>query len=184
MKRYSVILVMALVLFAGVACGYPDSSVYDGHWWSALSVGEQERFLDGVSDCYIYDAHGRYALSPAAVAAKKVSEFYNRRPDQKSTAVLIVYRGLEDKGRWASTKHGYFDGEFWRVIERKERLAFVRGYLACRIAYTKSKISEPPEACTRKISTHYKVGDEGPSDTIDLKAAPEKIGDVLSRYCR
>lgn len=156
-----------------------DHSTYNGYWWSTLSVSERERFLDGLSDCYIYDAHGRHALSPSVVAAQKVSEFYNRRTDQKSTSVLIVFQGLEDKAEWATARHGYFDGDYWRQFGKAEKLAFVRGYLACRAAYLHAPAQRTPEFYESFISHWFGTKDGYPD--VNVKTASDKIGDVIDR---
>lgn len=184
MKKYIMILTIPIITLAIIIGAFAENTKYDGYWWMNLSSGEQEKFLDGFSDCYIYDAGGKHASSPAIVAAKNVSEFYTERKDKKSIPVTEVYLGIKDNTKWSGIKHGYFDGDYWRLLEKNERLYFVRGFFVCKLYYTKHKLLEDENFCVKKISHQYRVGENGPSDVIDLKTATKKIGDVIDRHCQ
>jgi hypothetical protein len=173
------------LLFGGLCVLYPAQSShldgYNGQWWSSLTQNEKVQFVSGLSDCFIYDAHGRHAVSPSSLAARKITDYYESHPNRSASSVLAVFHGLGDSAAWASERHGYFDGDYWRMLDNTGRHSFVLGYLACRSVYLHTQMRDIPDVYVAKISTWYRVGSAAPSDEVDPSRASDKIGDILGR---
>jgi hypothetical protein len=156
---------------------------YDGSWWKSLSVSEQDAFVSGYLDCYIWDAQRTdYSDKPIRQQRDSISSFYRANPQFASTPVPELLRKLARTGgpNRGAERHGVYGGDFWRQLSATGRVAFLRGYIACNSLYMTTRFSRTPETYAKTISRWYGVSDADESQLND-KTANDKIGDVLAR---
>jgi hypothetical protein len=80
-------------------------------------------------------------------------------------------------------KHGFFDGEYWRMSPPDHRAGFVEGFLNCyrSLIPTKNSFSRPALLYAQDISKWYGVSDSDPA-VINSQRTDAKIADVLLRF--
>lgn len=174
-------LILPAVLAACIAG--QAGPLYDGRWWQSLSATEQDGFVSGYLDCYIWDAKGvDYSDEPIKQQIGRVSDSYKTNRGATSTTVPEVLRKLarSRNHEHLGERHGIYDGEFWRQLSPPGRVAFVQGYLVCERLYLSNRFSGAHETYVKTISTWYGVSNTDESQLND-KTANDKIGDVLTR---
>jgi hypothetical protein len=185
MQRVSKLL--GLLVFVAMPAAYGQEPNYDSRWWRTLSAEEHVSFLQGETDCYVFDAKGRQADDKSTVydAPKKVTEYYQSNPQKLSATVLSVLRSLSKPHRIDTSygRHFYYDGDYWRKADHSQRATFVRGYLACREMYLHSRVDKPIDFYVGQLSSWYKVSDTDESE-LSEKTGNDKIGDILVRLLR
>jgi len=148
-------------------------------------MDEQDGFLSGYLDCYVWDLKGSHsAVQPIEAIIAEVSKYYEEHPKARNVPVPeALHILLKPDGRAAKgERHGVYDGDYWRQADFKHRAAFVRGYLTCLSVRPKPGYSQPIENYVDAISKWYGVSDKDEGQ-LNEKTANEKIGDVLARLC-
>jgi len=182
MRLTTVMSMILLVALAACMAGQV-APPYDGKWWKSLSAAEQNAFVSGYLDCYVWEAKGSdYSGQSIQQEIRSLSDFYWMNPGKMGTSVPEVLQKLdrpnhhEQTGEW----HGVYDGDFWRQLSPPGRVAFIRGYIACVRLHLSNRFSRPLETYVKTISAWYGVSDTDESELND-GTANDKIGDVLAR---
>ena len=189
MRKFRAV-VLCFFVYAGQANAGAYSSKFDGHWWLKLDDLAKTSFINGESDCYIYEVKGiRYPDDPVESAAKEVDSYYYAHKRHRNKNILKVFREkfkynpshhpLEKYAENYGERHGGADGDYWWESQGEERLYFVTGYLACKETYLGSKIEQTPEDYVGQVSNWYHVSGQNGSGPINEKTRYDKIGNVL-----
>jgi hypothetical protein len=171
----------------------PDNeSDYNGHWWLRLTEQEKSSYLDGDSDCYVFelDRKIRYSRSPAE-DSEYVTTYYFSNPDKRSVPVFEVIRLADDHpslreipkgGEVWNEPHWFYDGDWWNQSVPAERLSFIEGFLACysRSPHPHAKFSKAPSQYVQLINRWY--GTTSDIEEPNAKHINDKIADVLFRF--
>jgi hypothetical protein len=123
------------------------STKYDGHWWLSRDPKEQQGFVSGAADCYIWEVKKKFRYSKSAAEDQSsITRFYRENTSRLHRPLLDVFSDAADQpsqypeqkgGEVWKEPHGYYDGQWWREAESAERLGFVEGYVACYTQKTK-----------------------------------------------
>ncbi|MCZ2154208.1 MAG: hypothetical protein LC114_09990 [Bryobacterales bacterium] len=186
-------LTIVLAIFLGLSQigrtqGVPqpstDMTVYDGLWWSTLTVEERSGFLEGSADCLTWAANVRGFSDPSARLVNKITRYYESHPEDKQTPVLDVWLRVRVAGAaklaegaevW-TTPHWYLNGLWWRQSSESERRGFLKGYLGCFL----TRVDSPKEQYSLSVNSYMSKIDEY------VKAHPgaddEAIAVILRKY--
>jgi hypothetical protein len=173
-----------VILTAFIGQAIAQSKVkYDSAWWQSVSMNEQETFISGYFDCYIYGANRTtHVPEPIEEAVAYVTKYYNSNPNARGVTVPEILRTLPGPRKKVPKKdrHGVYDGDFWRQSTSKERVGFLSGYIACRTLYTDVRYSRPVQSYADAMSKWYGVSD-GDESQLSVITGDEKIAAVLER---
>lgn len=163
---------------------------YDGKWWLAQEVIEQQGFINGANDCRVWERKGKIQNpKPVAEEQSLVTEYYKTQTSKSDRSVFDVLSDADKSpsknpqpkgGEVWKEPHGYFDGQWWREAEPKERRGFLEGYLAC---YTqdakqkKGKFSGSPDNYLASVNNWYGLKEDDRS--VNPKREDKKIANVL-----
>jgi len=168
-------------------------SRYDGKWWLAVSQIRRVGFIDGYADCSVADAKNKKLgnVSPSTFEPKVTKYFTSapsnfKIPASKALQSLALEEPVAKYDPFAEhypDKHGYYDGDYWRMMEPDHRLGLVEGLLACYVPLdpTRWRYSKPPRLYVGEISAWYGVKENDPAE-INEQRYRSKIADVLYRF--
>ena len=189
-KVQGLTLVLAMTVFCSMSAS--QRIEYNGHWWLLLTSEEKSGYLVGDGDCYGFELKAKPAYSKSIVEeAEYVTNFYRSNADKRSVPVFDAIRVEEQQppsrqvqagGETWTEPHGYCDGQWWRQVNRADRLGFVEGYMACYARSPKAHgtLSKTPAEYVRLINEWYKLNEE--SGDVDPNREDAKIADVLFKF--
>jgi len=169
----------------------------DGMWWLSISKNEQDGFVKGYLDCYIYELKGldKYEGRPFNSYGKLIVDFYQNNSQEKNRPVAEIMHMLRDKsgeskslyGEEAKGAHGYFDGlywsQMWALQGKDEQVGFVEGYITCHeLRYKKNQLtlSKSPFDYVNLIDQWY--GFDKKSGDMNADRQDRPIADVLLMF--
>jgi hypothetical protein len=171
----------------------PTSTQYDGHWWLSRDPKEQQGFVSGAADCYIWEVKEKLRHSKSAAEDQSsITRFYREDTSRLDRSALEVFLDAADQpsqypaqkgGEVWKEPHGYYDGQWWREAESAERLGFVEGYLACYTQKTKQlkgEFATTPLDLVSLISGWYGFKEDDRS--VEPAKETTKIADVLFHF--
>lgn len=174
--------------------GRRGTVTYDGHWWLSASTDEQTGFLNGYFDCYKYDYRGPadFTNNPPDTARAMVTRFYERSSGRLGLLVPDVFYRFRDRPGETVTSgggvpvkgpHGYFDGDYWRILSAKEQIGYAEGYLWCWKNCLHDKGATFSKAAKTYVSLIGKwYGFNPDTGDISLDHEYDKIADVLYKF--
>jgi len=198
-NRYIAVLSSVLLAVSSVAAQggrlTQGPRKHDGHWWLLLTSEEQAGYINGDSDCYVWELHRKFNNSQSAEDVNElVTDFYRDAPAKRSLPVFDAIRAVDllpplrkpaPGGEVWKDRHWYFDGQWWRQGTPADRLGFVEGYLACYRAGVKnarSNFLEPASQYVALINQWYGLNEET-GDVIPSRVHA-KIAHVLFKFRR
>ena len=194
MKRF-LICVFSILCAASFAIAQNQYTKHDGDWWLKLTEAQKDEFVAGLADCYTSHVGGDHRFEiPSKIAAERITTFYGNHPKHYQTRVVFVLDRLSQEGAllWPTPqprgevfgeKHSYFDREYWEEMNNAGRVAYVDGYLECRVTYTRAVVPLPNEFYVEKISERVGLtGDR--SHRAVPSGTPGKIGDIIDELLR
>jgi hypothetical protein len=159
----SIQILLPVFVFTATVFALP----HDGHWWQSTLDGQRNEYLNGYMDCAIYDG-GRRDLPSVGTEeiAHAIQILYESNPKIINTPVVEVLdqvskqKGMHRKplpgGEIWTTKHGYFDGEYWPLSDI-ERIGFVQGLRDCYASLPSGpRFSQNDRFYVSKITAWYK----------------------------
>ncbi len=112
----------------------------DGAWWLAVTTERREGYVAGVVDCSSTEGKNRsIGTERLSSLQKRATKHYADHPDQAGKLAVRVILEVGPKkalpvpkgGEVYSGEHGFFDGNFWRMMSEDQQLGFVEGYIDC-----------------------------------------------------
>jgi len=184
MRVFCILYVVSLIFSVNVAADTVEPR-YDGEWWLTLTEDEKLAFYEGFDDCYVTDVKNGYSPDKTyALERNKITKYYLDNPGDQSEYIYKIIIKLENENprnlHLMKERHQGYDGELWRMYIDSDHLAFVRGYIDCRVTYLHSTISKPIKYYVGSISSWYGIVLTDPGE-INEKTGGDKIGDVLVR---
>ncbi len=164
----------------------------DGKWWSSLYDQEQVEFLAGYIDCYGNDLGNKGTFVESWYTyAPRITAYYENHPEWQTRPVTSVLFAVRSKtppkplrgGEVWTEKHGFFDGDYWDGITDRQRVAFIRGYLACYQEFLKTRptsFSKSPESYAEHISRWF--GLKSSPSVLNPKRERAAIADALYKF--
>jgi hypothetical protein len=185
------VALLAIGVLGVTSCAHASSpQTYDGKWWVSASKDQRIGFLSGYADCAIFDVGKPGLRHFSSINAEPIlSKYYSDHIEEQTTEVepmlwklWVGSKPIEHppKGETYKSKHGFFDGEYWKQATPSHRLGFIQGYLYCQKRNSKPEgsFTNTPDWYVTQISKWY--GLKSPdSDEIDESKADKKIADVL-----
>jgi hypothetical protein len=185
--KHTLLLLIVVVL----ANGGQKNTPHDGHWWLAISMGEQKEYRWGYLDCYVDSLKLK---SPSYIedreAGQLITDSYRSGKARINEIVPRVMKGTwaaragksapyQPQGGEAWTEpHGFFDGLYWKGGSDAEKLAFVEGETDCFNLEAASRVRFPLPA-----SDYAKWLDEAyglvQGSSVPRSSEDAKIADVL-----
>lgn len=171
--------------------GNENPQRYDGDWWLSAAPEEQLGYLNGSTDCAMWDLGVKIRYNRSTEEDQRyVTEFYRRNSDQRSKPILEIQKAAwetpgatkPEGGEHWTEPHGYWNGDWWTQSSSSERLGFVEGYLSCyaeKASKTKAKFSKAAQQYVEELNRWYRVDDPPP---IPLKITQGKVARVLFRF--
>ncbi len=184
MKKF--LLSIALILASCASIFAADNkAVYDGNWWRSTDHDQHIGFLVGYIDCYAYERKGPLLFEESWYQYEnRITKFFQDHPAESGKSVVQALETVApQKGKIATEKHLFFDGEYWRQSVPTQRLGYVQGFFQCyrNTATRKTSFSKPDEWYVSQISKWFGVKEDDPSE-INEKRVNIKIGDVLFKF--
>ena len=182
--------ILTLTLLAGTI--FPCVA-YDGNWWISSTKERRLGFLAGYTDCSVDDAGQKqlaniswYVLEPRITAFVESNKSNLKISVAQLIAAVARPQAADPNDKYAQHfpgKHGFFDGEYWRMSYPDHRAGFVEGYLDCyrSLIRTNNSFSRPARLYAQDISKWYGVSDSDPGE-INSQRTDAKIAGVLLRF--
>lgn len=162
---------------------------YGGKWWLSVASLEQRGYINGDTDCYIWELGGKARAGSATGDVQAfVNRFYEDPPHWPVPMFRVIlmfdtrhaasHKASPSGGEVWNGPHGYWDGLWWKGAgypNTLEQLGYVEGYLACyqgEAHSPKGTFSKPPAQYVSLITGWYKT--TGREDA--------KIADVLFKF--
>lgn len=193
-RRASLVLVSTLIIMGASGRGGSGESKesYDGRWWSSADPREQYGFIGGSGDCNSFELHGKVRYSKSVKEEQDlVTRFYTEDLSRANIGVFDILRRFDNQpsqinrtgGEAWNEPHGYYDGQYWREADAKERQGFVEGYLWCyrqKAHNPRGTFSKSTSEYVALISAWYKLNEE--TGDVDPARVDTKIADVLFKF--
>jgi hypothetical protein len=185
---WSKILILALLVGITFPC-----VAYDGNWWISSTKERRLGFLAGYGDYSVYDADQKqlaniswYVLEPKITAFVESNKSNLKMSVAQLIAAVARSQAADPNDKYAQHfpgKHGFFDGEYWRMSPPDHRTGFVEGFVDCyqSLIPTKNGFSRTALLYAQDISKWYGVHDSDPG-LINSQRTDAKIADVLLRF--
>lgn len=170
--------------------GSTVNQAHDGKWW--LSLGKEERiaYVAGYIDYYVYVRKGPLSFSDALdTYVEYMAKKLNNSGADRGKPIFEVLETIAAKSVARPNKGGeeisggIFDGDYWRQLERSERIAFIQGLLDCQRKDEKAvtRFSRGDDSYVAQISQWYGVKEDDPSE-INEKRESKKIHEVMNQF--
>lgn len=133
----------------------------NGHWWLAVGATQRKGFAIGRAECLGMLHHHGLLISRSAFTAA-VTDYYRRHPERIYLPVSVVFDLLD----WPNAirvrlPRTVLDGDGWASAPIGERMAIVRGFVACQGEEEGVQISVPVLTAVSRVSRWYGVDPMG-----------------------
>ena len=186
------ILLFPATLTLQVPTSTPQKAVpLDGNWWLSKSKGYRLGFLWGFIDGSPRDVRKqRFSGRPPDSLHLAITKYLEEHSSDRQKPIAIALLTIEfmqpiksaPGGETYSKRHGFLDGEYWRVSSKEEHYGLIEGYLAAANNFKTSKatFSHTIPFYEKQISSWYGTKEDN-DDALNEKRASIPIADALFR---